>query len=51
LTVQYACHGGGFPLRVVNVEPLVGVVVVSGLKQEDDHRMIVEVLEEFVKKQ
>jgi len=34
LPPQYATHGGGFPLRVKGVEPLVGVVVVSGLKQE-----------------
>lgn len=27
--VQYACHGGGFPLRVKGVEPIVGVVIVS----------------------
>jgi len=26
---QYACHGGGFPLRVKGVEPIVGVVIVS----------------------
>jgi uncharacterized protein (UPF0303 family) len=29
------------------VEGVVGVIVVSGLWQEDDHQVIVEVVEEF----
>jgi uncharacterized protein (UPF0303 family) len=37
---QYAAHGGGFPILVRDVGP-VGVVVVSGLPQLDDHRMVV----------
>ncbi|GAA6059171.1 hypothetical protein JCM10212_005516 [Sporobolomyces blumeae] len=45
---EYAFHGGGFPLRVKGVEPIVGVVVVSGLKQEEDHQAIVDVLEKFI---
>ncbi|WP_104526318.1 heme-degrading domain-containing protein [Blastococcus atacamensis] len=39
----YAAHGGAFPLLVRDVGP-VGVVVVSGLPQLDDHRMVVEAL-------
>lgn len=46
---DYAIHGGGFPIRVVNVDQVVGVVVVSGLKQEHDHQVIVEVIEDFLK--
>src|SRR5215218_5022367 len=38
--VQYAAHGGAFPILVRSVGP-VGVVVVSGLPQADDHRMVV----------
>ncbi|KAL7413110.1 hypothetical protein BDY24DRAFT_390618 [Mrakia frigida] len=45
---EYAIHGGGFPLRVEGVEPLVGIVVVSGLKQTDDHLVIVEALQKFI---
>lgn len=38
----YAIHGGGFPVRVKGVEGVVAVVVVSGLKQHEDHGVIVE---------
>jgi uncharacterized protein (UPF0303 family) len=40
---DFAAHGGGFPILVRNVGP-VGVVVVSGLPQLDDHRMVVAAL-------
>lgn len=45
---DYAIHGGGFPIRVVNVDQVVGVVVVSGLKQEHDHQVIVDVIKDFL---
>lgn len=44
----YGCHGGGFPVRVTNVEGVVGVIVVSGLTQEDDHAVIVEGIQEYL---
>ena len=37
---RYAAHGGAFPVLVPDVGP-VGVVVVSGLPQVEDHRMVV----------
>ncbi len=37
---HYAAHGGAFPVLVRSVGP-VGAVVVSGLPQLDDHRMVV----------
>lgn len=40
----YAIHGGGVPVRVTGVEGVVAVVVVSGLKQEEDHMVVVEAL-------
>jgi uncharacterized protein (UPF0303 family) len=40
---EYAPHGGGFPLLVEGTGP-VGVVLVSGLPQEQDHALIVEAL-------
>ena len=39
----YAAHGGGFPVTVRSVGP-VGVLVVSGLPQLEDHRLIVTAL-------
>lgn len=44
---EYAPHGGGFPLIVVGTGP-VGIAIVSGLPQEADHALIVEVLGEYV---
>jgi uncharacterized protein (UPF0303 family) len=41
--LRYAAHGGGFPIVVHRVGP-VGVVVVSGLPQVEDHRMVVAAL-------
>jgi uncharacterized protein (UPF0303 family) len=37
---RYAAHGGAVPVLVRSVGP-VGVVVVSGLPQVEDHRMVV----------
>lgn len=44
---EYAPHGGGFPLIVDGTGP-VGVAIVSGLPQQDDHALIVECLEAFI---
>ncbi|KXJ87004.1 hypothetical protein Micbo1qcDRAFT_167750 [Microdochium bolleyi] len=43
---RYAIHGGGVPIRVEGVEGIVGVVVVSGLKQHEDHAVIWDVVRE-----
>ena len=43
---KYAIHGGGVPIRVEGVEGIVAVVVVSGLKQEEDHGVIFDVVSE-----
>ncbi|SDD48452.1 Uncharacterized protein, UPF0303 family [Geodermatophilus telluris] len=40
---RYAAHGGAFPVVVRSVGP-VGVVVVSGLPQLEDHRTVVAAL-------
>ncbi|KAB8294747.1 hypothetical protein EYC80_006709 [Monilinia laxa] len=44
---EYAIHGGGVPIRVTGVEGVVAVVVVSGLKQWEDHGVIVEVIRDL----
>ncbi|KAI1335253.1 hypothetical protein F5Y15DRAFT_398632 [Xylariaceae sp. FL0016] len=41
---EYAIHGGAVPVRVKGVEGVVAVVVVSGLKQHEDHGVIVDVI-------
>ncbi|PMD27569.1 hypothetical protein NA56DRAFT_684084 [Hyaloscypha hepaticicola] len=43
---DYAIHGGGVPIRVRSVEGVVAVVVVSGLKQDEDHGVVVEAINE-----
>ena len=44
---QYAIHGGGLPINVVG-KGLVGVLLVSGLPQIQDHLLGVEVLTEYL---
>jgi uncharacterized protein (UPF0303 family) len=39
----YAAHGGAFPILLRDVGPI-GAVVVSGLPQVEDHRMVVAAL-------
>ncbi|MFD5515324.1 heme-degrading domain-containing protein [Streptomyces sp. NPDC127066] len=43
----YAAHGGAFPIAVTGAG-VVGTVVVSGLPQVEDHKMVVEALEKFL---
>lgn len=45
---RFAAHGGSFPLRVRDTG-VVGTVTVSGLPQADDHALVVEALEEFLR--
>ncbi|KAI1302088.1 hypothetical protein EDD11_005759 [Mortierella claussenii] len=44
---DYACHGGGFPLFIKDVG-CVGAIVVSGLKQDDDHALAVQGIREMI---
>ncbi|MFI9171499.1 heme-degrading domain-containing protein [Streptomyces lincolnensis] len=46
---EYAAHGGSFPITVEGVG-VIGAVTVSGLPQLADHRLVVEALEEFLKR-
>ncbi len=46
--MEYAAEGGCFPVLIRNVGP-VGTISVSGLSGEEDHEMIVAVLEQLLK--
>jgi uncharacterized protein (UPF0303 family) len=45
--VQYAAHGGAFPV-LLRGTGCIGTVAVSGLPQRDDHRLVVEALEQLL---
>jgi uncharacterized protein (UPF0303 family) len=44
---NHAIHGGGLPL-ITKSEGFVGVLLISGLPQVEDHLLGVEVLTEFL---
>lgn len=46
---EYTLYGGGVPIYVKGVEWPVGVAVVSGLKQQDDHMVVIEELADVCK--
>lgn len=46
---DYAIHGGGVPVFIKNCDGPVAVVVVSGLKQWDDHQVVIEELGKLCK--
>jgi uncharacterized protein (UPF0303 family) len=46
---EFAAHGGCFPIAVRGTG-MVGTVTVSGLPQADDHRLVTEVLRDFLER-
>lgn len=44
---SYAIHGGAVPIRVQGVEGAVAICIVSGLKQQDDHQIVIDGLKEL----
>lgn len=47
-SVEYAPHGGCFPIFIRNTG-MIGTITVSGLAQEEDHALVVETIREFLK--
>jgi len=43
---RYAIHGGAVPIQVQRVEGTVAIVIVSGLEQQEDHGVIVDVIKQ-----
>lgn len=44
---EYAPHGGCFPI-IIKDTGIIGTVTVSGLPQEEDHKLVVEVLRSYL---
>ncbi|MDX9957816.1 MAG: heme-degrading domain-containing protein [Spirochaetia bacterium] len=44
---EFAVHGGCFPI-IVRDTGIIGTVTVSGLAQQDDHAVVVEVLSQYL---
>lgn len=47
--MEYSAHGGSFPLRISGVG-VIGTIAVSGLPQEEDHRLVVTSIRDFLRK-
>jgi uncharacterized protein (UPF0303 family) len=47
--MDYAAHGGSFPIRLSRGGLVVAALTVSGLPQRDDHRMAVEAIAAYLK--
>ena len=44
---EFAAHGGCFPI-IIKGTGMVGTITVSGLPQEEDHKLVVESIREFL---
>ncbi|CAO3643987.1 unnamed protein product [Cunninghamella echinulata] len=47
---DYASHGGSFPIIIKDVAGIVGHITVTGLKQWEDHGVIVDSIRQYLSK-
>ena len=47
---DYAPHGGCFPILIKNTG-MVGTITVSGLPQEEDHKLVVQSIRDYLKEE
>ena len=47
---RYAPHGGSFPI-IIKETGVVGTITVSGLAQEDDHKLVVQAIREYLEQE
>ncbi len=47
---EYASHGGCFPV-IIKGSGLIGTITVSGLPQEDDHQLVVDIIRSYLKRE
>ncbi len=45
--MEFSAHGGAFPITIRNTG-IIGTITVSGLPQEEDHRLVTRVIEEYL---
>ena len=48
--IIYAPHGGCFPILVKGIG-MIGTITVSGLPQQDDHQLVVNIIREYTRNQ
>ncbi|EMG47617.1 hypothetical protein G210_1978 [Candida maltosa Xu316] len=46
-SLEYASHGGSIPLRLKNFDGILGALTISGLAQEEDHLLAIEIVKSF----
>lgn len=48
--MEFSPHGGCFPVRLQGSTGVIGTVTVSGLTQDEDHQLVVSVVEQLLQK-